>query len=134
MGGSGISWTICKQFAPRSRQITTPTLHHSIFTGRTLFLPPNQQRHSTEGIIICCSRRGKNCERSFSETSGNLSGAPSDRVSSADCAPVLSSPVHRTCCCCCCCVFSEEIDACAVALCPRPVCKTAAAAGAPARQ
>ena len=25
MGGSGISWTICKQSAPRSRQITTPT-------------------------------------------------------------------------------------------------------------
>ena len=28
---SGISWTICKQSAPRSRQITTPTSHHSIF-------------------------------------------------------------------------------------------------------
>ena len=33
MGGSGISWTICKSFAPRSRQITTPALHHSIFFG-----------------------------------------------------------------------------------------------------
>ena len=29
--GSGISWTVCKQSAPHSRQITTPTLHHSIF-------------------------------------------------------------------------------------------------------
>jgi len=29
--GSGISWTICKQSAPHSRQITTPTPHHSIF-------------------------------------------------------------------------------------------------------
>ena len=29
--GSGISWTICKQSAPRSRQITTSTPHHSIF-------------------------------------------------------------------------------------------------------
>jgi len=28
---SGISWTICKQPAPHSRQITTPTPHHSIF-------------------------------------------------------------------------------------------------------
>jgi len=28
--GSGISWTICKQSALRSRQITTPTPHHSI--------------------------------------------------------------------------------------------------------
>jgi len=47
--GSGISWTICKQFAPRSRQITTSTPHHSMFTGRTLFLTPNQQCQSTDG-------------------------------------------------------------------------------------
>ena len=30
-GGSGISWTICKLFAPRSRQITMPAPHHSVF-------------------------------------------------------------------------------------------------------
>jgi len=30
VSGSGISWAICKS-APRSRQITTPVLHHSIF-------------------------------------------------------------------------------------------------------
>ena len=48
MSGSGISWAICKS-APRSRQTTTPTPHHSFFTGRMLFLPPNQQRQSTEG-------------------------------------------------------------------------------------
>ena len=48
MSGSGISWAICKS-APRSRQITTPTPHHSVFTGRMPFLPPNQQRQSTEG-------------------------------------------------------------------------------------
>ena len=30
LGCSGISWTTCKQLAPRSRQITTPTPHHSI--------------------------------------------------------------------------------------------------------
>ena len=47
-GGSGISWTICKSFAPRSRQITTPVLHHSLFTGRMPFLPRNQQRQSTD--------------------------------------------------------------------------------------
>jgi len=29
LGCSGISWTICKKSAPRSRQITTPTRHHS---------------------------------------------------------------------------------------------------------
>ena len=34
LGCSGISWTICKQ-SHRSRQITTPTSHHSIFTGPT---------------------------------------------------------------------------------------------------
>jgi len=31
LGCSGISWTICKQSATRSRQITTTTPHHSIF-------------------------------------------------------------------------------------------------------
>jgi len=41
-GCSGISWTICKQYASRSRQITTPKPHHSIFTGWMLFLMPNQ--------------------------------------------------------------------------------------------
>jgi len=30
VSGSGISWAICK-FAPRSRQITMPALHHSVF-------------------------------------------------------------------------------------------------------
>jgi len=48
-GGSGISWTTCKQSAPRSRQKTTPTPHHSIFTGQMLFPKPNQQCQSTEG-------------------------------------------------------------------------------------
>ena len=49
LGCSGISWTICKQSAPRSRQITTPTPHHSFFTGRMPFLTPNQQCQSTDG-------------------------------------------------------------------------------------
>jgi len=47
LGCSGISKTIRKQSAPRSRQITTPTPHNLFFTGRTLFLTPNQQRQST---------------------------------------------------------------------------------------
>jgi len=34
-----------------SRQIATPTPHHSNFTGRMLFLTPNQQCQSTEGIL-----------------------------------------------------------------------------------
>jgi len=48
LGYSGISWTICRQSAPRCRQITTPAPHHSIFTGRMLFLIPNQHCQSTE--------------------------------------------------------------------------------------
>jgi len=48
VGGSGISWAMCKS-APRSRQITTPAPHKSVFTGRMPFLPPNQQHQSTEG-------------------------------------------------------------------------------------
>ena len=51
MGGSGISWTICKSFAPHSRQITTAVPHHSIIMGWMLFLTPNQQCQSTEGEI-----------------------------------------------------------------------------------
>jgi len=49
MSGSGISRAICKS-APRSRQIIMPAPHHSLFTGRIPFVPPNQQRQSTEGI------------------------------------------------------------------------------------
>jgi len=57
--GSGISWAICTQSVPRSRQITTPTPHRSVFTGRMLFLTPNQQRQSTEGMHVLreCYRR-----------------------------------------------------------------------------
>ena len=53
------SYSICKQSAPRSRQITTLTPHHSIYTtylhkiytGRMLFLTPNQQCQSTKGRL-----------------------------------------------------------------------------------
>ena len=48
MSGSGISCTICKSFAPCSRQTTMPAPHHSVFTGLMPFLTPNQQRQSTE--------------------------------------------------------------------------------------
>ena len=37
-----------KQSAHRSRQTTTPTPRHLIFTGRLLFLTPNQQCQSSE--------------------------------------------------------------------------------------
>jgi len=76
--GSGITWTICKQSAPRSRQITTPAPQHSIFTGRMLFLAPNQQHQGTEGndksgnivylmsvLMAVISRAGPTGERSY---------------------------------------------------------------------
>jgi len=52
-GGSGISWTICKSFAPDSRQKTTPIPHHSVFTDRMPFLSPNQQHQSTGDTTLC---------------------------------------------------------------------------------
>jgi len=58
--GSGISWTICKQPAPRSRQITTSTPHQSISTGWMLLLMPNQQCQSTEGMLFCKQNTGIN--------------------------------------------------------------------------
>ena len=51
VSGSGISWAIFKS-APRSRQITMPAPHHSVFTGWMPFLLPNQQCQSTKGNFI----------------------------------------------------------------------------------
>jgi len=51
VSGSGISWAICKS-APRSIQTTMPAPHRSVFTGQMPFLPPNQQRQSTAGILL----------------------------------------------------------------------------------
>jgi len=35
-----------------SLQTTMPVPHHSVFTGRMPFLPPNQQCQSTDGIFL----------------------------------------------------------------------------------
>jgi len=53
LGCSGISWTICKQSAPRSRQITTTTPHRSIFTDHVLFLMHNQQWRHMHHYCLC---------------------------------------------------------------------------------
>ena len=50
VSGSGISWAICKS-ASRSRQITTPAPHHSVFYRPDALPAPNQQRQSTEGRL-----------------------------------------------------------------------------------
>ena len=48
--GSNVSWTICKQCAPHSRQITTPTPHSSIFTGWMFFLTPTSSVKALGGV------------------------------------------------------------------------------------
>jgi len=48
LSGSGICWAICKS-APRSRQITMLTPHHSVFLWAGPPQLPNQQHQSTEG-------------------------------------------------------------------------------------
>ena len=49
VSGSGISWAICIS-APRSRQITTPAPHHSVFYRPDALPAAHQQCQSTEGI------------------------------------------------------------------------------------
>ena len=53
MSGSGISWAMCKS-APRSRQITTPAPHHSVFY-RSDALPaaqPTASKHWRATVVI----------------------------------------------------------------------------------
>ena len=53
-GGSSISWTTCKSSAPRSRQITTPAPHHSVFC-RPHALPDAQpivSKHSRQRFYL----------------------------------------------------------------------------------
>jgi len=41
---------VCTSLQTDNHASTVP--HHSVFTGRMPFLPPNQQRQSTEGKIF----------------------------------------------------------------------------------
>ena len=68
VSGSGISWAICKS-APHSRQITTPAPHHSVFTGRMPFLPPNQQRQSTTHTAVLYEKQTNHPSQSVTLTS-----------------------------------------------------------------
>jgi len=58
VSGSVISWAICKS-APRSRQITTPTPHCSVFYRPDAFPATHQQCQSTEyaclTATLCCA-------------------------------------------------------------------------------
>jgi len=75
VSSSGISWAICKS-AFRCRQITMPAPHHSVFfTGRMPFLPPNQQRQSTEGMLLVWGSVGEfDSSQGTDQRSGNVMG------------------------------------------------------------
>ena len=75
--GSGISWAICKS-APCSRQIPHQLLTAQFFTGRIPFLPPNQQRQSTEGTQGFTSHSTQKI--SHGKTSLDLNAARNDGV------------------------------------------------------
>jgi len=49
MMGLGMQWHQLDHMQTIGRQITTPTPHRSIFTGRMLFLMPYKQCQRTEG-------------------------------------------------------------------------------------
>ena len=50
---SGTSWTICKQSAPRCRQITTPTRHHSISqAGSSSWRPTDSVEASLKAVQL----------------------------------------------------------------------------------
>ena len=65
MSGSGISWAICK-FALRSGQITMPATHRSVFIGQMPFPLPNQQRQSTESLLLNIREQRYSCISGFS--------------------------------------------------------------------
>jgi len=50
VSGSDISWAICKS-EPHPRQNNLARIPSLIFAGWMPFLPPNQQRQSTEGKV-----------------------------------------------------------------------------------
>ena len=50
VSGSGISWAMCNSAPHPSQPRQRPTTQ--FFTGQIPFLPPNQQRQSTEGTTI----------------------------------------------------------------------------------
>ena len=57
VSGSGISWAVCKS-APRSRQITTPAPHHSVFY-RPDALPaaqPTVSEHWNQDMLTSCKK------------------------------------------------------------------------------
>jgi len=62
VSGSGISWAICKS-APRSRQITTPESHHSVFYRSDTFpaAQPTASKHWRQSNSSQCTHKYATC-------------------------------------------------------------------------
>jgi len=99
VSGSSICWAICKS-ALSSRQLTMPAPHQS---GRMPFLPPNQQRQTTEGIRQSCNspRQTVHTHRASVYKAAKLAVAlkgcegncgPDSRYLQADCQEPGSAP------------------------------------------
>ena len=59
LGCSGISWTICKQSAPHSRQVTTSTPHHSILQAKCSSYQKcqsSEEKHELKTLPLFCFR------------------------------------------------------------------------------
>jgi len=64
-----------------SPERTMPATHHSFFTGRMPFLPPNQQRQSTEGIRLLSHSQHPSSLHSFiPDLKPSFSANPSDCI------------------------------------------------------
>jgi len=75
---------VCKSFTPHFRQITVPELHHSVFTGRMLFLwragplPDHLSGSPTSGAPLC-GLTGSPTTSSDAPRQERPSGAEADR-------------------------------------------------------
>ena len=68
MSGSGIRCAICKS-APRSRQITMPLPHHSVFYRPDAL--PDAQPTASKLLLLVCLKTSRDCRRPL-ETTGQL--------------------------------------------------------------
>jgi len=86
-GGSGISWTICKSFAP----LSTPVPHHSVFTGQMPFLLPKPT----------ASKHWRNLETLITTSKNHhfltYCQTPGERGIDALCSPCRSTPWCQYC-------------------------------------
>ena len=84
LSGSGISWAICKS-APRSRQITTPAPHRSVFY-RPDALPATQPtaskhwRHTHAQHTVTQTKNCAMCSQMFRMSSQTCAGSSADTV------------------------------------------------------